>query len=123
MTSDVLSQGEIESRILDVDDELERVTDEYADLSDAAAHAEAAYKEAHARAMLAVAATGEKVPVAIKEARADLAAHDEFRAWKIAEARRAAAKEALLSLRSRLDALRTLSANVRMLTNPSGGNR
>jgi hypothetical protein len=73
--------------------------------------------------MLAIAASGIKMPVADKEARADVTASDEFRAWRIAEARRAASREALLSYRARLDALRTLSANVRYLTDPRGQNR
>ena len=57
-----------------------------------------------------------KLTAAEKQARAELHAADELRVWKINEARRGASKEALLSLRARLDALRTLSATLRSQT-------
>jgi hypothetical protein len=52
----------------------------------------------------------------MRDARALLACEAEFRRYKIAEASRNATKEHLASLRARLDAERTLSANVRAQT-------
>lgn len=114
--SEPLTLYEIESRLAAVDEALDEATGDFAVLSHAAAEAEADYKAAHARAFLAAASTDVKVSNAVAEARADSATADLLRAFKIADARRASAREALLSYRARLDALRTLNANVRAAT-------
>lgn len=111
-----LAQADIEHDIFDVAKALEAETDQYASLSDLAARSEADYKLKFARAVLAVSATQAKMPVAEKEARAEVSSAEELRVWKINEARRQASKEALLSLRARLDALRSLLASVRAQT-------
>lgn len=114
--SRVLIQGEIESQILAIVDELEEQTYLYSTLSETAAEAEADYKRAASSKYVQLVSLAAKISVVEKQARVDAATDEEFRTWKIAEARRQASREALLSLRARLDALRTLSANVRHQT-------
>lgn len=116
MTGRVLVQGEIEAQIMALSDELEAETERYADVADLAASAEADYKLAVARTWVGLASAGRNITAGERQARAELSAADELRAWKLMEARRQASKEALLSLRARLDALRTMSANVRAMT-------
>lgn len=108
---------DIEYQILDICDAIETETEQYAQLSELAANAEAKYKFVYAKSLVDMAAHHpSKMTVQEKQARADLISNDEFRVFKIAEARRISSKEALLSLRARLDALRTLSANIRHQT-------
>lgn len=111
----LLTQGEIESAIVALSDELETQTYLYAQLSEEAARAEADYKYQSGRLLIAVAAQG-KVTVQERQARVDTQCHDLFATWRVAEARRQACKEALLSLRARMDAQRSLAANVRNQT-------
>lgn len=113
----VLTQAEIEDGIMRLSAELEDEVYRYAALSDDAAEAEAAYKGKHARAVVRLGAeSGVKSTALERQARAELSAVEELRLYRIAEGRRSASKERLLSLRSRIDALRTLSANVRHAT-------
>lgn len=113
----VLAQVEVEQQILDICDALDAETHRYSEVADLAADAEADYKLAYARAVVTAAAHGSiKMTAPERQARAELAAAEQLRVWKIAEARRAATKEALLSLRARLDALRTLNASIRNAT-------
>lgn len=108
---------DIEYQILDICDAMEAETEQYAQLSEQAANSEAKYKFTYARALVDMAAShSTKMTVQERQARADLIANDDFRVFKINEARRVSSKEALLSLRARLDALRTLSASVRHQT-------
>lgn len=117
IVSRLLTQGEIESAILSLSEELETQTYAYAEQSDRAAIAEADYKIRHARALVGFASDPTiKLTATERQARVDLHCAAELREWKIAEARRQSTKETLLSLRSRLDAMRTLSANVRHAT-------
>jgi hypothetical protein len=111
-----LTQAEVESLILDTADRLEEVTTEFADISDQAANAEADYKLAMARTWLGVASSDRKMTTTERQMRADLLTNDALRRYKVAEAQRAATREALLSYRARIDALRTVSANVRAQT-------
>ncbi len=111
----VLTQAEIENEILRVTNELEQQTYTFADVADLAATAEADYKLRYARAVVTL-STQSKMTAADKAARAELAAAEQLREWKVADARLKSTKEALLSLRARLDALRSLSANVRAQT-------
>ena len=113
----LLTQGEIEDAIVGLSENLEALTYTYSDLSDLAAETEADYKIKHSRALVGFAADpGIKMTAAEKQARVDVHCAAELRAWKMAEARRQSTKEALLSIRARLDAMRTLSANVRHQT-------
>lgn len=112
----VLAQVEIENEIVACLDALERETDRYDRLATDAASAEADYKLAYAKAVIVLSDSASRMTAAEKQARAEVHAGDPLRAWKVLEARRGATKEALLSLRARLDALRSLSANVRAQT-------
>lgn len=108
---------EVENQILDVCEAMETETEQYARLSDLAANSEAKYKLVYARAVVDMASqSATKMNAQERQARADLIANDEFRIYRINEARRVSSKEALLSLRARLDALRTLSASLRNQT-------
>jgi len=112
-----LTQGHIEQAIMALSDELEAETERYSDVADLAANAEADYKHAFAETLVRVAADPTvKRTADERRALADLRSADARRVWLIAEARRTASRETLLSLRARLDALRTLSANVRAQT-------
>jgi hypothetical protein len=116
MTERPLTQHDVERLIVRIGDELEEETYRYATLSDTAAAAEADYKLKAARLFLTLAAEGTKLLAAEKQAKVDVGSAEEYRTWKIAEARRQASREALLSYRARLDATRTLSANIRHQT-------
>lgn len=112
-----LTQGEVEEQILDLCDAMERETHAYDEVAHAAAVAEADYKLRLSRALISIANSGPaRITAAERQARAEVTAAEELRIWKITEARRAACKESLLSLRARLDALRSLSANIRAQT-------
>lgn len=108
-----LSQVEVEERILRVIEEMERRAERYEDLANAAANAEADYKRDHALITLAVIQRGEKMTVSEREAHVDAATSDAHRTYLTTQAARNSCREALLSLRGHLDALRTLNASVR----------
>ena len=112
----LLTQGEVESHILAISETLEAETYRYAELSEAAAIGEADYKFVAARKSVDLSQSSNKMTVGERQSHVDIQCAVEFRAWKLAEAVRQSSKEALLSLRSRLDALRTLSANIRSMT-------
>ena len=59
---------------------------------------------------------GRKMTALTRAAMADLEASAEFRLYLLAKARKETTKEAMLSLRHRIDAMRTLAANVRYQT-------
>lgn len=111
-----LSQAEIESAIMGLSAELESDTETFADQCSAAAEAEVDYKVEAARAMLAFAADPALRNVAMREARVLVHTHEKFRAYKITAAAQTAGKEALATKRARIDAMRTLAANVRAQT-------
>lgn len=112
----LITQGEIEDLILRIAEEMETETYRYSDLASLAAQAEADYKLRAARALISIANTPTRITAAERQARAEITAAEELRIWKLAEARRQATKETLLTLRARLDALRSLAANVRHQT-------
>jgi len=111
--ADVITQADVEQRIIRITDALDEQTELFAELSAGRADAEAEYKYAYSRAIVEQAG---KVPVATKEAVAHLRSPDSFRRWKLLEAREKATQQKLTSLRSQLEALRTIAANVRALT-------
>lgn len=111
-----LSQVEIEDMIVALSDELEKQTEAFRDVAEDAARSEMDYKRDAARAMLAVIDQRPKATVSERQARVDLITHDTRTVAAIHEARRHAARESLLSLRTRMEALRTLSASVRFQT-------
>lgn len=112
----LLTQGDIEHSIVALSDQLEEQTYMYAQLSDEAAEAEADYKLEAGRLLIGIASSGVKMTAPERQARVDVGCSESFRSWKLAEARRQSCKEALLSLRARIDAQRSLAANVRHQT-------
>jgi hypothetical protein len=116
ITHRLLAQAEIEEGIVALSEELERQTYIYAELSDSAAEKEADFKLQSAKHLIGLIDSQVKMTAQEKQARCDWACAEAFRNWKIAEARRQACKEGLLSLRARLDAQRSLAANVRHQT-------
>lgn len=118
---DVLNQGEIEQGIIEICDRLDELVNDYAVQCENAANAESTYRVRFYRALLAHkdqsrVETGRAMSDKEAEARATVAAENELRTYKIAAALVDSSKQAQLSQRARLDALRTLSANVRAST-------
>jgi hypothetical protein len=107
---DVRSQADIEERILRMSDTLEEQVELYAELITLRAEAEADYRYKQSRALLDQ--TG-KTTVARSEAMAHLKASKEYREFRILEAREKATQAHMTALRSQLEALRTVAANVR----------
>lgn len=112
----VLTRAEVEDQILSIGEAMEQATYEYEDRSIEAAEAEADYKYAVAECAVLLASHGQKMTVADRQTRIDMQCDQQFRVWKLAEARRQALKETLLTLRARMDALRTLNASIRAQT-------
>jgi len=89
------------------------LSEEYDDLADAAAEAEADFKRAQATATIDIADAGLKMTVGEREARVEMISNDAYRTHLVATARRNAKREYLQTLRAHLDALRTLNASIR----------
>ena len=118
-SSRVLSQAEIEAAIARLEAELEEATHLFADLCDEEADAEADWKGALWRATVELAASKSegRSNEKLREAQASLQAGEElFRLYRVAAGRVRSTGAALGALRARLDAYRTLSANVRSQT-------
>ena len=103
-----ISQVEVEEELLRLMDLLESETEAFETLSTDAAKKEAKYKADWAKSYLSA-----KGSIKEREAWADYKLSDQSYDWKIAEALVKSKREKLSSLRTGLDALRTLSANVR----------
>ena len=109
----VLTQGEVEERILTLSDALAEGTEHFASVRALAAQAEADYKIAYHRAIL----TGNGGSNAeARKAYATTVNETAYRQHLDAEALVDAAKDAQNTLRARLDAERTLAANIRSQT-------
>lgn len=106
-----ITQGEIEEELMRLLNMLEGQTEEFETLAQRAAETEATHKGMWAKQYLT--ATGS---IRTREAIADFALSDSLFQYKIAEALVKAKREKLLSLRTSIDALRTLNANVRAQT-------
>jgi hypothetical protein len=103
-------QTEVEDKLQSLCDLLETNCEEYASVLGQRAEAEADYKYRFNRSLVE---QNGKVPVVTKEAIAHLKASGEYRAWKRLEAQEKGLQQTLTSIRSQLEALRTISANVR----------
>lgn len=112
----LITQAEVEEQIMSLSNDLEAATDLYGDQAEEAAEREYDYKHRHASRIVKLADDGRKMTAPVRAAMADLEASTEFRLHLLAKARKETTKEAMLSLRHRIDAMRTLAANVRYQT-------
>lgn len=115
-----LSQVEIESQIVSICDDLEATTEEFSRLCEEHAVAENAFKRTHARALVTLASAGtmpdgRKSTADWREAQSQVTSEEEAARYRILDARLRATKEGLITKRARLDALRTIAANVRAM--------
>jgi hypothetical protein len=104
-----ISQIDIENEILRFMDMLEEETEAFEKLAEDAAKKEALYRANWAKEYLAA-----KGSIKEREAWADYKMSDFDYDYKIAEALVKAKREKLLSVRTSMDSLRTLNANVRV---------
>jgi len=104
-----ISQVEIEQELLRMMDLLEEETEAFEKLAEDAAKKESLYKANWAKEYLSA-----KGSIKEREAWADYKMADFDYDYKIAEALVKAKREKLLSLRTSMDSLRTLNANVRV---------
>jgi hypothetical protein len=104
-----ISQVEIEGELMRLMDMLESETEAFESLAEDLAKKEALYKSNWAKEYLSA-----KGSIKEREAWADYKLADENFDYKIAEALLKSKREKLLSLRTSIDALRTLNANVRI---------
>lgn len=113
MRNGPITQGQIEEEIMRLLSILETETEEFEVLAQRAAETEATHKGMWAKQYLQ--ANGS---IRNREAEADFALSDSLYQFKISEALVKAKREKLLSLRTSVDALRTLNANVRAQIQP-----
>ena len=103
-----ISQVEVEQEIMRLMELLEEETEAFEKLAEDSAKKEALYKSNWAKEYLSA-----KGSIREREAWADYKLSDESYDYKISEALVKAKREKLISLRTSIDALRTLNANVR----------
>jgi len=108
-----ISQVEIEDEIIRLTEMLETETEHFEQLAIVAATKEASYKSARAKECLAA-----KGSIKEREAWADYKLEEITMQYKISEALVKSKREKLNSLRTSIDALRTLAANVRAQVMP-----
>ena len=117
MANGPLIQGEVEQLMSVLGKKLEEGTEDFSKLAEERAISEADYKERYWVALIqqvdSSTGNGPRYTAAQKEARAGLAAKEEFRRFKLLEAREKSAQQYLVTIRARLDSLRTIAANVR----------
>lgn len=109
MRNSPISQVEIENELMRLMTLLEDETEAFETLAEDCAKKEALYKSRWAQEYLSA-----KGSIKEREAWADYTLSDEALDFKIAEALVKSKRERLLSLRTSIDALRTLNANVRV---------
>lgn len=116
----MLTQGQVEEELDRLSRLLEQRTDEYARAVVAAANADTEYQKRHD--LLAVheankvAATGVKVTTTEREFRVRIQCQDELAVKNIKAAQAEGLKQILYSLRTQINALQTVSANIRAQT-------
>lgn len=106
-----LAQAEVEEQIMRLSHRLSQITQEVADAAVSQAKAEAAYKRLAARAWLDL--RGHKGTVPEKEAEVMERCGQEYEDMKIAEAVSKASYESGRNVRTQLEALRSIAANIR----------
>lgn len=105
----VLTQVDIEEMIVDDLDLLEQATEAYADLLEKEARAESVYKRKFNRVYFQMEKGGHEARKVYAESQCE----DERDEYKMAAALTAGQKEVLWTIRGRIDAVRSLNANVR----------
>ena len=108
-----ISQIEIEEELMRLIESLEEETEAFESLAEDSAKKEALYKSTWAKEYLSA-----KGSIKERESWADYKMADEQYDFKIAEALVKSKREKLLSLRTSIDAMRTLNANVRVQVGP-----
>lgn len=108
-----ISQVDIEHELMRLIESLESETEAFEQLAEDAAKKEARYKASWAKEYLSA-----KGSIKERESWADYKMADEQFEYKISEALLKAKREKLLSLRTSIDAMRTLNANVRYQVGP-----
>lgn len=108
-----ISQVEIEEELMRLAEMLESETEAFETLAMDAAKKEATYKSNWAKEYLSA-----KGSIKEREAWADYKLAEQIYDHKIAEALLKSKREKLSSLRTSIDALRTLAANVRAMVSP-----
>ena len=116
-----LTQAAVEERIVKISDAMELAVEELAKYGDEAAEAEVNYKVGYAQAILQAGmqpgtGRGGKMTEGDKDATATVECEDLFRQRIITEAKKEVATEKLRTMRARLSALQTVSANIRAAT-------
>jgi hypothetical protein len=109
MRNSPISQVDIENELLRLMDKLEKETEEFEAISIDASKKEAQYKTNWAKEYLSASGA-----IKQREAWADYKMEHDFFEYKVAESLVKAKRESLLTLRSSMDAMRTLNANVRI---------
>lgn len=115
----MLTMEQIENKIIHIARRMDDATDDYRDACNDAAEAEANYRRAQAVANIAVmehGVNGEKVPANARSSYVDRHVDDERRAHLMADATRETIKQSLLTMRTQMEALRTLAATARYQT-------
>ncbi|CAB4169633.1 hypothetical protein UFOVP1305_14 [uncultured Caudovirales phage] len=110
-----VTQADVESMLVSLSDALAEATDEFRDLCEVHARAEMDYKHAYHSAVVAL-ATQARVTADVRKSTAWLRSENQERAYSILSAAKEAAREHMRSLVTRIEATRTLSANVRAQT-------
>lgn len=109
------STRQVDEEMDAVFDRLSTAVEEYRVMSADAARTESAWKSAYARCLLDAKQSTQKRTAAEVEALATLATETPFLSYKLAAARERSQRELLGSLRARLDGLRTVCANLRVM--------
>lgn len=112
MRSQPITQVDVEQEMMRLVSRLETETEQFEALAVEAANKEATLKGRWAGTYLTASGT-----IRDREALADSQCNDLFHEHKVAEALVKSARESLLFLRTSIDALRSLNANVRFQTN------
>lgn len=108
MRNQPIVQVDVENELMRLVGRLENETEEFESLAVSAAEKEATFKSSWASVYLQASGS-----IREREARADLAMGDLEHEYKVAEALMKSKRETLLFLRTSIDALRSLNANVR----------
>jgi len=113
MSLDPNDPTQVAYNIARLTDLLEERSGDYAEAIRYAAESEADYKRDFAIALVAIADSGVKMPVAEKEARSMTQTHDKHRAYLISAATAKSVKESLSAISTQIHALQSLSASLR----------